>query len=85
MSEYDDKLKREEQIRLGKLCEEWYEKIGKPFLEDETNKILRKLDTAHPEELLAVQERYKAITRLMKDVQFFVNKKNNVLKKMTKE
>lgn len=85
MSEYDDKLKREEQIRLGKLNEEWMEKIGKPFLENETKAILRKLDTAHPEELLSVQERYKAAIRLMKEVQFFVNKKNIIVKKMTKE
>lgn len=77
----EEKLKLEKEIRLGQLCEEWMEKVGKPFFQDEKEKILASLDKAMPNELPAVQARYKEIQSLAARITSIINEKNRATRK----
>lgn len=78
----EDKLKREKEIRLGQLCEEWMDKVGKAFFEKEKEQILATLDKAMPNELPLVQARYKEVQNLMNRITNIVNDKTRAVKKL---
>jgi chaperonin cofactor prefoldin len=81
----EEKLKREKEIRLGQLCEEWMDKVGKAFLQSEKEQILAALDKAMPNELPAVQARYKEVQNLMNRITNIINDKNRAARKVHDE
>lgn len=78
----EEKLKREKEIRLGKLCEEWMDKVGKAFLQSEKEDILASLEKAMPNELPSVQARYKEVQNLMTRIANIINDKNRAARKV---
>lgn len=79
------KLAREKEIQLGQLCEEWMTKVGEPFLRDEKENILNELAKAMPNDLVAVQARYKELLQLMTRITNTVNDKKRAVREMRAE
>lgn len=83
---YNEKLKKEQEVRLGQLSNEWMEKIGKDFFEDETNQILKELRYAMtPNELVLVQARYKVMLDLQNRLGSIDSKKSSSARKLHEE
>ncbi|WP_028130243.1 hypothetical protein [Selenomonas sp. AE3005] len=78
----EEKLKREKEIRLGQLCEEWMDKVGKAFFQSEKKDILDSLEKAMPNELPSVQARYKEVQNLMTRIANIINDKNRATRKV---
>lgn len=78
----DEKLAREKEVQIGRLCEEWFEKVGRDFLESEKKQILKELRTAIPSDLVKVQAKYNAVVDLMSRLANVTNKKNSSAKKL---
>ena len=83
---YDEKLKKEQEVRLGQLNNEWMTKIGQDFFEDETNQILKELRYAMtPNELVLVRARYKVMLDLQNRLGSIGSKMNSSAKKLRDE
>jgi hypothetical protein len=78
----DEKLAREKEVQIGRLCEEWFEKVGRAFLESEKKQILKERRTAIPSDLVKVQAKYNAVVDLMSRLANVTNKKNSSAKKL---
>ena len=81
----EEKLKKQAEVQLGRLCEEWFDKVGRDFLENEKKQILKDLKDSMPNELIAVQARYKALLSLTGRLNSIVLKKNSSAKKLQEE
>lgn len=83
---YDEKLKKEQEVRLGQLNNEWMAKIGQDFFETETNQILKELRFAMtPNELVLVQARYRVMLDLQNRLGSIGSKMNSSAKKLRDE